>query len=690
MDNLDKLIERLHAVYSIIERTRNDQQPVGVDNIWDLQSGGFYVPSSSDSASLSASDSASLSASDSDGEPIIFMFKPRYNTTISMTQSVYNELLHDNDGRVVEGTDPMDKYLKLCIDVNRVKIEHMSETVSTYLTMHDIFAHGEGIMTVFKYNKSVTSPPGILLSAGASSVAVGIPPFFVLDQGVSVDTTKEAIGIADRNICNCLSKVFDSSNPIDFSDKSGQENPNNSIMSPDTFERMGCIFTFKSYSFNERGHQTSMTNNTVLVIGYRNDNKGHALVYVKSGSNNPVIFTTTSFALSVQNLSNPRSVILDLYSGEQFNFYGNFGIGVRRFLKLLCDFSYRSYSTVCKVVSQLGVEINVPCYITKDVQSSVGHDQVIYLSNKNELNNRPIVIPMGFVSSSYTSAPATINTLVKESNARAIQPAESINTIPKLTTIAAEAYGDGFVVCAIYLERINPAESDQANPKSILISELRDRLRQMSSKLYQLSSTDDIFQSLIVEINRLNTVASTIRQSSRLFGPQPNVSIVEEAKQNARDILTRARQSMNDVLPELRRITNGLSRTLASRILIIQHISTLEGRSQTEIFEVIIHIIGLLRHKLWLEFDPVYNKWVNGMSALQTFISINGDYNESHIKQALLKLTSGSSTGKRKGNTNNGGSKSRKTKETTKRLRKTRKITKRAKYIKKNVTKHRR
>ena len=680
--HLTKLIQRLNAVDSIIDRTGVHPTIIDPNNIWGLQSGGFYVPSSSDSASLSASDS--------DGEPIIFMFKPRYNTTISMTQSVYNELSHDNDDRVIETKDPMNKYLERCRDVNGVRLEHMSETVSTYLTMHDIFASGAGIMTVFKYNKSVTSPPGILLSAGASSVAVGIPPFFVLDQGVSVDTTKEAIGIADRTICNCLSKVFDSSNPIDFSAKPGKENPDNGIMHPDTFGRMGCIFTFKSYSFDEHGHQTRITNNTVLVIGYRSSDKGYALVYVKSGSNDPVIFTTTSFALSVQNLSNPRSVIQDLHSGEQFNLFDKYDIGVRRFLKLLCDFSYRSYSTVCKVVSHLGVEINVPCYITKDVQSSVGHDQVIYLSNGDGLNGQPIVIPMGFVSSSSTSAPATINTLVKESTARAIQAAESINTTPKLTTIAAKAYGDGFVVCAIYLERINPAESRQPDRKSILISRLRDILQQMSYKLYQLSSTDDIFQSLIVEIDRLDTVASTVRQSSRRLGPQPDVSIiVEEAKQNARDILTRARQSMNDVLPELSDLTNDLSSTLDSHISGIQHISTLEGRSQKEIFDEIIDIIDVLRHKLWLEFDPVYNKWVNGMSELQTFISISGEYTDEDIDIAISKLTSESSTGKRRRYRDSGGSKSRKTKKLH-RSRKTRKITKRPKYIKKNVTKHRR
>jgi hypothetical protein len=664
MDPLTKLIQRLSAVCNMIEGMGiHELETDKAQNLWGLQSGGFYVPS----------------ASDSDGEPITFMFKPGYPTTISMTQSVYNELSHDNDGRVKEGLDPMITYLERCRDANGVRLEHMSETVSTYLTVHDIFLRGTGNMTVFKYNKSVTSPPSILRSAGASKVAVDIPPFFVLDQGVSVYTAKEAIGITDRTICNCLSKVFDSGNPIDFSVKSTNENPNNSIMHPDTFGRMGCIFTFKSYSFDEKGRQLSITNNTVLVIGFKNENEGYALVYLKSGSNAPVIFTTTNFRLTVENLSNKASVIIDVY-GNTLNLFHTFDIGVRRFLKLLCDFSYRSYSAVCKIVKLLEVKINVPCYITKDVQSSVGHDQIIYSSNIHQLNGELIVIPMGFVSSSSTSAPATIDKLAKVSTSRAIPLTTSINTTAKYTNIAAEVYGDNFVVCAIYLERIDPRQPRQADNKSILISQLRDELQALASKLYNLSLTDDIFESLKNEITKLENIAFTERQSLRR--PTQDSLNISKATSDAIYTLNRANEAMKESLPELADIAEKYCSKIYERLLQINHISQLSKDQQSEqkiIVQGMKEIIGMLRSRLFLEFDPLYNKWVNGMSKLQVFISISEDSSEDDIKTSIAKLTSESSTGKRKRQPELGGSHLKKSKRNTKRIRKTRKITKRYK-----------
>ena len=680
MDPLTKLIQRLSAVYNKIEGMDiHELETDKAQNLWGLQSGGFYVPS--------ASDSASLSASDSDGEPIIFMFKPGYPTRISMTQSVYNELSHDNDHRVVEETQPMNDYLENCRDANGVRIEHMSETVSTYLTMHDIFEYGKGTMTVFKYNKSVTIPPNILSSAEAASVAVNIPSIFVLDQGVSIDTAKKSIGIDDISVCSCLSKAFDSGNPIDFSVKSGKINPNNSIMDPDIFGRMGCIFTFKSYAFDETSRQQSITNNTVLVIGFKHENEGYALVYVKSGSNKPVIFTTTKFRLNVPNLSDEASVIPDLYSGTTLKLFDTFDIGVRRFLKLLCDFSYRSYSAVCKIVADhINVPIIVPCYITKDVQSSVGHDQVIYSSNIDGLNATEIVVPMGFVSSSSTSSPATYNALEKASASHLTPLTNSINTTAKYSDSAIKSYGGNFVVCAIYLEKIDPIQSRTPDYKSVLISELRNKLQEMESKLYKLSLTDDIFESLIVEIKKLENKASTTREPSSR-GSQQNVktleNITEEAKTDAIDTLNRAKQAINESLPELNDITQELCSQIRERLDKIKNTLYLDlgqRSDQKKSVKEIIEIIVILQTTLHTEFEPVFNKWIEGMSKLQGFISIFGVSNADEIKMiedTISKVSSNSR--KRKLGPSLGGSNSKKHKRNTKRIRKTRKITKRYK-----------
>jgi hypothetical protein len=98
------------------------------------------------------------------------------------------------------------------------------------------------------------------------------------------------------------------------------------------------------------------------------------------------------------------------------------------------------------------------------------------------------------LSSSSTSSPATYNALEKASASHLTPLTNSINTTAKYSDSAIKSYGGNFVVCAIYLEKIDPIQSRTPDYKSVLISELRNKLQEMESKLYKLSLTDDIFE----------------------------------------------------------------------------------------------------------------------------------------------------------------------------------------------------